>query len=168
MCSIVEEYELSDTPYVVFVLYWVCESVVRSKSHTFAGIPRRWERIEGKSMTIRSEHDFASLSKVEPCACDRRTIEKMQCLSSWTSWQSLCFRELLCSSPNCPSDSPCCISRKPNRVPIVMLRSAGIRWMVRNFSRSGWPFIFSIIALTTRVHRGRTMQFSIARFINCV
>ena len=119
-------------------------------------------------MTIRSKHDFASLSKVEPCARERRTMEKMQCLRSWTSWQSLCFRDPLCSSPNCPNDSPCCISRKPNRVPIVMLRSAGIRWIVRNFSRSGWPFIFSIIAFTTSVHRGRTMQFSIARFINCV
>ena len=67
MCSVVEEYELLDTPCVVFVLY--CESVVRSRSHFFAGIPRRWESIEGKSMTIRSKYDFSWNDIIDKCYC---------------------------------------------------------------------------------------------------
>ena len=79
------EYVSFEIPCMVLVLYWVCASIDRNRLQTLAGMPSRCASIDGSSMTIRSKHDFASLSNVDPFALDNRMIEYVQCFRCCTS-----------------------------------------------------------------------------------
>ena len=62
-------------PWAVLVRYCMFSKVERKSRQAFSVIPSRCASMDGKSITMRSKHDLASLSNVDPLARERRTME---------------------------------------------------------------------------------------------